>query len=131
RPTMVPANRGSHGWAPSRTASRRIGFMTAQARASARAGVLDRLLLLRRELLLTGPAGDGLGIGAGLAAAVDGGQDDAVAGVVEERQAPAQVTADVTEGVVAHDREVAQRVGALGLEGRDLLAEAVDVLGDG
>ena len=52
-----------------------------------------------------------------------------MAGVVEHGEAPAEVPADVAEGVVAHDGEVAQRVGALRLEGRDLLAQAVHVLG--
>jgi hypothetical protein len=60
---------------------------------------------------------------------VDRGQDDAVAGVVEHGQAPAQVPADVAERVVAHDGEVPQRVRALRLEGCDLLPQSVHVLG--
>src|SRR3546814_5835362 len=41
------------------------------------ASVRDRFLLLRGELLLAGPTGDALRIGARLAAAVDRGEHDA------------------------------------------------------
>ena len=41
------------------------------------------------------------------------------------------MTAHVTERVVADHRQVAQRVGVLGLEGRDLLPQPVHVLGQG
>ena len=72
---------------------------------------------------------DALGVGAGLAAAVDRGQHDPVAGVVEQRQRPRQVPAHVAEGVVPHHREVAQRVARLEPQRRDLLAQPVHVLG--
>ena len=91
----------------------------------------DRLVLLGRELLLAGPPGDVLGVGARLAAPVDRGQHDPVAGVVEQGQAPAEVPADVAEGVVPDHREVPQRVAGLHLERGDLLPQPVHVLGQG
>ena len=119
--------RSTHGMPcvkrPRRASSQPIG--------TSRAGVLDRLVLLGRELLLARPGGDRLGVGPGLAAAVDRGEHHAVPGVVEEGEAPAEVPADVAEGVVAHDRQVPQRVAVLRLEGGDLLPQAVDVLGQG
>ncbi len=92
-------------------------------------GVGDGFLLLGRELLVTGPRADVLGVGAGLGASVDRGQQDAVPGVVEQHQRPGQVPAHVAEGVVAHDREVAQRGAALGGQRGDLAAQPVEVLG--
>ena len=95
------------------------------------AGVGDGLLLLGGELLLAGPVGDGLGVGAGLAAAGDRGEHDAVAALVEQGEGPGQVAAHVAEGVVPDHGEVAERVGALGAQRGHLLAQAVDVLGQG
>ncbi len=60
---------------------------------------------------------------------MDRGQHHAVARVVEERERPRQVPAQVAERVVADHREVTQRVAGLGAERRDLLAQAVHVLG--
>ena len=91
----------------------------------------DGFLLLGGELLLAGPADDVLGVGAGLAAAVDRGDDDAVAAVVEQGERPGEVAAHVAEGVVAHHGEVAQRVAGLALERGDLLPQPADVLGEG
>ena len=53
-----------------------------------------------------------------------------MAGVVQHGEAPAEVPADVAEGVVADHGEVPQRVAVLRLEGGDLLAQAVHVLGE-
>src|SRR3546814_983352 len=74
------------------------------------ASVRDRFLLLRGELLLAGPTGDALRIGARLAAAVDRGEHDAVARAVEQRDRPGKVPAHVTEGVVAHHGQVLERI---------------------
>src|SRR3546814_17435996 len=49
------------------------------------ASVRDRFLLLRGELLLAGPTGAALPIGARLPAAVDRGEPDAVAAAVNDR----------------------------------------------
>ena len=49
--------------------------------------------------------------------------------VVEERDAPAEVPADIAEGVVAHDGQVAERIPGLRLEGGHLLTQPVHVLG--
>ena len=52
---------------------------------------------------------------------MDRGEDHAVTAVVGQGQGPAEVAAHVAERVVPHDRQVAQRAGRLGPEGRDLL----------
>lgn len=93
-------------------------------------GVVDRLGLLRRDLLLARPGSNRLGVRTRFAAAMDGGEDDAVTRVVEKREAPTQVPADVAERVVADHGKVAQRVRVLRLEGRHLLPQTVHVLGE-
>ena len=58
---------------------------------------------------------------------MDRGEHHAVAVVVEQGQAPAQVAAGVPERVEAHHREMAQVHRRLGAQGRDLGAQTGDV----
>ena len=58
--------------------------------------------------------GDALGIGPGLAARVDRAHHDAVAAVVDDGGAEAQPPTHVTERVIAHHRDVSQRLAEVG-----------------
>ena len=59
--------------------------------------------------MLGGQVNDVFRVGASLGATVDGGQDDPVAMVVQERCRERQATAHVVEGVVTHDEEFLHR----------------------
>src|SRR4051794_9192885 len=86
-------------------------------------GPRDRFLLLGRELLLRGPALDVLRVGAGVAAARDRREHDAVAPLVGKGERPRQPASHVAEGVVADQREVPQRALLVGAQPLDLVAQ--------
>ena len=74
---------------------------------------------------------DALGVGAGLGAAVDGGDDEPVAGVVEQRDREREPPAHVAEGVEADDRDVAERVGDVGARLLEATGDAGELLAQG
>jgi len=77
-------------------------------------GRRDRLLLLGRERLLAASRDDGLRVRTGLRAAVDRGEDEAVACLVEQRRREGEPPAHVLERVVAHDGDPADGLGEVG-----------------
>ncbi len=99
----VPARRGVSPRGGGR-AGRRV---SPAVPAAAQRGV-DRLLLLRRQLVLAAAGADALGVDAGAAARGDRAERHTVAGVVQQRDGERQPPRQVVEGVVADQRDVAQ-----------------------
>lgn len=84
------------------------------------AGSGECLLLLGSQGRVGAATHDPLGVGAGLTAGVDRGEHQPVAAVVDDGGAEREPPTHVAEGVVAHDRDVSQRLRDVGAQGGEV-----------